>query len=77
MKEEEREVIWEGLMKQPPLLLLLPVDQNLVTWTHLIARKLVNVFFILGSCVSYYNLGVLLLWKKNGALSKGAFEKKQ
>lgn len=77
MKEEEHEVIWEGLMKLPPLLLLLPVDQNLVTQAHLIARKLVNVFFILGSCVSYYKLGVLLLWEKNGALSKGAFEKKQ
>lgn len=47
------------------------IDKNLVMWTHLIARRLGNILFTLGSFVPCYNIGFLLLWKKDGALSKG------
>ena len=43
------------------MLLLLFFKQNLLTWTHLFARRLGNVFFICGSCVPCYSSGVLLL----------------
>ena len=54
----------------PPMLLLMFCEQNLFTWTHLLARRLGNVFFILGGCVPCYNLGILLLWKRMALCQK-------
>ena len=51
--------IWRRLLEAAPMILLMFFEQNSVTWTHLLATSLGNVFFNLGSYVPYYNLGIL------------------
>lgn len=57
------------------MLLLLFFKQNLLTWTHLLGRRLGNVFCICGSCLPCYNLGGSITAKKDGTQPKRAFDK--